>query len=118
MVGHTGNKEATVTALETVDKCVGKIVNIVQNRKGLVIITADHGNSEQILDPVTSEPDTEHSTNPVPFILIDGGRKFKNLHPGKLSNIAPTILDILEIPIPNEMTEKSLFESLVANQFV
>ena len=109
MVGHTGNLEAAKKAVAVVDKNVGKIVDSIKDQEGIAIITADHGNIEQMIDPITSEPDTEHSTNRVPFILIDFQKKFLNLHPGKLANIAPTILDIMKIKKPAEMTEKSLF---------
>jgi 2,3-bisphosphoglycerate-independent phosphoglycerate mutase len=111
MVGHTGNMNAAKIALETIDKDLGKLIPLALEKNYSIIITADHGNVEQMINPVTSEEDTEHSTNPVPFILIDDEKKFKNLHPGKLANIAPTILDIMNIKKPVEMNEKSLFEA-------
>jgi len=110
MVGHTGNMKAAIQAVETVDKCLGEIVEKIQQSRGLAIICADHGNAEQMLNPTTSEPDTEHTSNLVPFIIIDGGLKFKNLHQGKLANVAPTILDIMGIAKPSEMKESSLFD--------
>ena len=109
MVGHTGNFRATVRAIEVVDTYLGQIVEAVKKTSGLVIITADHGNADQMIDPVSGGIDTEHDTSPVPFILIDPHRSFVNLHPGNLADIAPTILEIMRIPQPAEMTGRSLF---------
>ena len=110
MVGHTGNMKAAIRAVETVDRYIGQIAEEIKKQKGLMIITADHGNVEKMIDPVTGERDTEHSTSEVPFIIIDGERSFRNLHPGKLANVAPTILDIMGIEKPAEMDESTLFE--------
>lgn len=100
MVGHTGNFEATVKALETIDNCIGKIYQKINELKGTLIITADHGNCDYMLD----EKDniiTSHSVNPVPFLITKKNIKLKN---GKLADIAPTILTLLNIDIPAEMT--------------
>lgn len=109
MVGHTGCFDAAVKALEAVDACVGKVIKKVQSLGGTAIITADHGNAEMMLDPETKSPMTAHSTNRVPFILIDETMKGKKLKDcGALCDIAPTLLDILQVRIPPEMTGKSL----------
>lgn len=106
MVGHTGNLEAAIKAVETIDDCVGKVVEAVKEVNGVVLITADHGNSEQMVDYKTGEPYTAHTTNPVPLILV--GMEKAKLKPGKLSDLAPTMLEIIGIPKPSEMTGESL----------
>ena len=107
MVGHTGNLDATIKAIETIDKCVGKIVKAVEKQNARLIITADHGNSEEMIDYKTGEPHTAHTTNPVPLILI-GAKEGVKLKQGKLADIAPTILELLELPKPKDMTGESL----------
>jgi len=107
MVGHTGNLKATIKAVATVDKCMGRIVKAMQKIGGISIIIADHGNAEYMIDPKTKEPLTNHTTNPVPFILVDN-QKYRLKKGGKLADIAPTILDCLEIKKPREMTGHSL----------
>lgn len=106
MVGHTGNFEAAVKAIETVDICLGKIYNEIKNLNGTLIITADHGNCEYMLDE-NDNVITAHSTNKVPFIITN---KNYNLKDGVLGNIAPTILEILNIEKPKEMTLDSLIK--------
>ncbi len=106
MVGHTGNLEAAIKAVETIDNCVGKVVEAIKEVNGVVLITADHGNSEQMVDYKTGEPYTAHTTNPVPLILV--GMEKAKLKPGKLSDLAPTMLEIMGIPKPSEMTGESL----------
>jgi 2,3-bisphosphoglycerate-independent phosphoglycerate mutase len=111
MVGHTGILKAAVKAVEAVDICLGKIVElVVKKKKGTVLITADHGNCEEMVDYVTGKTKTAHTTNDVPFILVSEDKKLKNakLRDGILADIAPTILDILGIKKPKEMTGKSL----------
>ncbi|MGI6143940.1 MAG: 2,3-bisphosphoglycerate-independent phosphoglycerate mutase [bacterium] len=109
MVGHTGCMEAAVRAVETVDECVGRVVEKVGELGGTVLITADHGNAEQMLDPVTGGAHTAHTTNPVPLILISPYRRGVSLREGgKLADVAPTILDLLGIEQPPEMTGTSL----------
>jgi 2,3-bisphosphoglycerate-independent phosphoglycerate mutase len=122
MVGHTGNESATIIACETVDKALGKIVDAALAVGGVVVITADHGNAEEVKNLTTGEIDKEHSTNPVPFIVV--GKQFEGLKApsgdviggdlsltppvGMLADVAPTILKIMEIPIPDEMTGRPL----------
>ena len=106
MVGHTGNLEAAVKALEAVDECVGKVVELVNEKEGRLLITADHGNAEQMIDYKTGEPHTAHTTNPVPLILI--GMEGTNLKSGKLADLAPTMLDMMNLEKPEEMTGESL----------
>ena len=105
MVGHTGNFDAAVKALETIDTCVERVVEAVEAKQGALLITADHGNLEQMIDYSTGEPHTAHTTNPVPLILA--GRDYK-LKTGKLADLAPTMLDLMDLEKPAEMTGESL----------
>lgn len=108
MVGHSGILGATIRAVEVIDECVGKICDEVLRRKGTVVITADHGNCEEMTD-AHGGPHTAHTTNPVPFILVNDALKNVRLRPGGgLEDVTPTILQILEIPQPPEMTGRSL----------
>jgi len=109
MVGHTGVIEAAITACETIDFCVGEIVSEVKKQGGVVLITADHGNAETMLEE-NGHVHTAHTLNPVPFILVDESRKKASLRSGNLGDIAPTILDIMEIEKPIPMTGKSLIK--------
>ena len=108
MVGHTGNLEAAIKAIETIDECVGKVVEAVENQNGVLIITADHGNAEQMIDYKTGEPHTAHTTNPVPLILV--GMENAKLKQGRLADLAPTMLEIMGLPKPEEMTGESIIE--------
>jgi 2,3-bisphosphoglycerate-independent phosphoglycerate mutase len=109
MVGHTGIEAAAIKAVETVDTCAGKVVSKVLEKGGAVLITADHGNAEQMQDE-NGEPFTAHTTNPVWLVLVDDSRKGVTLREGgRLADIAPTMLKILELAQPNEMTGQSLF---------
>jgi Phosphoglyceromutase len=108
MVGHTGNFEASVRAVEVIDACLGKVVDAAMGKKGKVIITADHGNIEQLIDYDTGMPHTAHTTNPVPVILIDEERRKCRLQQGTGIDIAPTLLQLLKLPQPKEMTGHSL----------
>ncbi len=109
MVGHTGDFAAAVKAIETLDTCLGRIVTALQAVGGEAIITADHGNAEQMFDPATQQPHTAHTSDPVPFIYI--GRPASIIKEnGKLSDIAPTLLTLLGLPIPKEMTGQSLIK--------
>lgn len=107
MVGHTGNIEATIKAVETIDHCLNLLVTEILKHNGIILITADHGNAEEMLDE-KGEMLTSHTTNPVPFIIIQQGAKI-TLNEGTLSDIAPTILKLAKIKIPDEMTGKPLF---------
>ncbi len=111
MVGHTGVMEAAVRACEAVDQCLGKLVAEVTGQGGMVLITADHGNAEIMEDPETKESFTAHSSNPVPFILIsEKHRKQRLRKSGTLTDIAPTVLGLMNIPVPKEMKGKCLLE--------
>lgn len=109
MVGHTGNIEAAKKACEVIDECLGKIVQKVDSLGGATVVTADHGNAEQMLCPDGS-PNTEHSANPVPFIVV--GKEFlgrpETLQSGILADVAPTVLKLLGLPQPSEMTGRAL----------
>lgn len=109
MVGHTGVLDAAVKAIETVDECLKKVVDKVLELDGTVFITADHGNAEQMIDFSTGKPMTSHTTNEVPFICVSGN-KMKLKDGGILADIAPTILDVMGIEKPKEMTGNSLIE--------
>ncbi|HLP88884.1 MAG TPA: 2,3-bisphosphoglycerate-independent phosphoglycerate mutase [Nostocaceae cyanobacterium] len=119
MVGHTGQIEATITAIETVDRCLGQLIAAIGKVGGTVLITADHGNAEYMLDE-EGNPWTAHTTNPVPLILLEGekvkipgyGTNVQLRDDGKLADIAPTILDILQLPQPSEMTGRSLLKTV------
>ena len=100
MVGHTGVMEAAIKAVETVDECLGKIKNKIDEVGGTLIVTADHGNADYMLDE-NNTVITSHSSSLVPFIICRDGLKLKN---GKLGDIMPTILKLMNIPIPKEMT--------------
>ena len=105
MVGHSGKIEPTVKAVETVDSCLGRIEKAVRQKGGAMLITADHGNAEMMIDPATGGPHTAHTTNPVPFIVVSENSKQFSLRPdGSLRDISPTILGILGLPQPREMT--------------
>ncbi|HLC42288.1 MAG TPA: 2,3-bisphosphoglycerate-independent phosphoglycerate mutase, partial [Methylomirabilota bacterium] len=111
MVGHTGNLEAAVKAVEVVDRCIGAVVEATLRRGGVALITADHGNVEQMIDPVTGKVQTAHTTNPVDFILVGEGLQTTRLRPsGILSDVGPTLLQLLGLSIPKEMTARSLIE--------
>lgn len=114
MVGHTGDLKAAIKAVEVVDECVGEVVDLILKNNGTALITADHGNAEQMINPQTGKPDTEHTTNPVPFILVNpsGLYNLRGKNPkvptGILGDVAPTVLSILGIPQVGEMTGFSL----------
>ncbi|HHX50760.1 MAG TPA: 2,3-bisphosphoglycerate-independent phosphoglycerate mutase [Clostridia bacterium] len=108
MVGHTGMLEATVKAVEFVDSCLGRLIEAVLGRNGVLLVTADHGNCEQMVDPETGEPYTAHTCDLVPLILVAEKYRHLKLARGALRDIAPTMLDILDIEQPAEMTGRSL----------
>ncbi len=104
MVGHTGNFTATVRACEVVDQCIGKVIEAVLANKGRAIITGDHGNAEQMIDEKSGVVHTAHTSNPVPLIMVDEALKGVRLGPGRAIDVAPTILRLLNIPHPEDMT--------------
>jgi len=110
MVGHTGILDAAIKAAEAVDECVKQIVNEVKTQGGVVLITADHGNAEQMIAD-NGLPHTAHTLNPVPLIFVDDNRRGSSLKPGSLGDIAPTILHIMGIDKPDLMTGKSLLDT-------
>ena len=110
MVGHTGNIEASIKAIETIDKCLAKIIQVSNDNNGQIIITADHGNIEVMYDEINQQPHTAHTTSLVPFVYI-GNKEIKLRSNGGLQDVAPTILDIINLPTPVEMTGKSLIEN-------
>jgi len=112
MVGHTGKLDKTIEACQYVDTCVGWITKAMRTARGTTLITADHGNAEQMIDPVTGQPHTAHTTNPVPFHLIDeDSRGVKLREGGALEDVAPTMLGLLDIEKPVEMTGRDLRET-------
>ena len=106
MVGHTGNLEAAIKAVETVDFSLGRIAEAIAKAGGALLVTADHGNCEQMIDPETGGPHTSHTTNPVP-VLLSGGQP-EGMHNGVLADLAPTILGLMGLEVPKEMTGKTL----------
>ena len=109
MVGHTGVLEAAIKAAETVDKCVERVVTTGLKNGYTIFLTADHGNSDYMINEDGS-PNTAHTLNPVPFFIIDKDWKGK-IKPGKLGDIAPTILTMMGLPIPKEMTGEILIDN-------
>ena len=110
MVGHTGSLTAAIKAVEAVDECVGKVVALVEEKQGNMLITADHGNAEQMIDYKTGEPHTAHTTNPVPLMLVTANTKLTLKDGGKLADLAPTMLDLMNLDQPAEMTGTSLLD--------
>lgn len=108
MVGHTGVEPAAIRAIEAVDACVGRTVEALKKADGQMFLCADHGNAEQLIDPQTGEPFTAHTTNPVPFILINADEKYGLREGGCLADIAPTLLELMGLEQPKEMTGTSL----------
>ena len=108
MVGHTGVEEAAIKAIEAVDECVGRTVDAIKEVNGQMFICADHGNAEQLIDEKTGEPFTAHTTNPVPFILVNADPAYKLREGGCLADIAPTLIELMGMEQPKEMTGKSL----------
>lgn len=109
MVGHTGIIPAAVKAIEAVDAGVGQVLAAVEDIGGSAFVTADHGNAEKMIDPGTGKPFTAHTTNPVPLLYFDKSRKGKLRSGGVLADVAPTMLELLGLTVPPEMTGKSLF---------
>ena len=112
MVGHTGSFEASIKAVEAVDQCLGRIVEAARETGADLLITADHGNVEQMRDPETGQPLTSHTTGPVPLVYV-GPNELEFTTEGRLCDIAPTILNLLDLPIPPEMTGEVLLRSRI-----
>ena len=108
MVGHTGVVDAAVKAIEVIDECVGEVVEFIKEVDGQLFICADHGNAEQLIDYETGEPYTAHTTNPVPFILVNADPKYGLREGGVLADIVPTLIELMGMKQPEEMTGKSL----------
>ncbi|MCL5775269.1 MAG: hypothetical protein M1333_03610 [Patescibacteria group bacterium] len=123
MVGHTGSLSATIEAVNFIDICMKRVAEAALSADAVMIITADHGNAEQMINPRTGDIDKDHTTNPVPFLLLANEFKFKRpsgggfsslsskVPAGVISDIAPTILELLGLQKPSEMTGMSLMES-------
>ena len=114
MVGHTGSLAAAIKAVETVDTGLGRIADAIRRSGGALLVTADHGNCEMMRDPVTGGPHTAHTTGPVPILVLGGGDAA--LRDGRLADIAPTLLALMGLPKPAEMTGGSLLRETVAAQ--
>jgi 2,3-bisphosphoglycerate-independent phosphoglycerate mutase len=108
MVGHTGSVDAAIAAVQTIDACLGRILKAVHAAGGTAIVTSDHGNAEQMWDDELKAPHTAHTSNPVPVVLCSDRYIGRTLTGGALCDVAPTILDLLEIPQAAEMTGRSL----------
>ena len=109
MVGHTGILEAAIKAVEAVDHGLGEVLAALDAAGGAMLVTADHGNCEVMIDPVTGGPHTAHTLNPVPVVLV-GGPPGARLHDGRLSDLAPTLLALMGVEQPPEMTGRSLID--------
>jgi 2,3-bisphosphoglycerate-independent phosphoglycerate mutase len=112
MVGHTGSLPAAIAAVETVDVCLGRVVASVHKTGATLLVTADHGNCETMVDPVTGEPHTAHTTNPVPFLIANNPSVHSLRSGGALCDVAPTVLGLLGVPKPAEMTGRDLREDI------
>ncbi len=110
MVGHTGDLQAAIRAVETVDAGLGQVIAALEKTGGAMIVTADHGNCETMIDPETGGPHTSHTTNPVPVIVF-GAPAGATLHDGRLADLAPTVLQLMNLPKPAEMTGESLLDA-------
>jgi 2,3-bisphosphoglycerate-independent phosphoglycerate mutase len=110
MVGHTGRLDAAIAAVQTLDACLGRIATAVQQAGGVLLVTADHGNAEQMWDTELNAPHTAHTSNPVPVILVDDESRGRTLRDGSLRDVAPTMLGLLGFEPAKEMTGRSLVE--------
>lgn len=110
MVGHTGIIPAVVNAQQVIDTCVGRVIDAVMQEGGIALVTADHGNAEKMIDLDTGEAFTAHSTNPVHFIVVGDDLKNRKVQGGILADVAPTMLSLLGLPVPQEMTGKNLIQ--------
>jgi 2,3-bisphosphoglycerate-independent phosphoglycerate mutase len=110
MVGHTGFLDAAIIAAQTIDSCLLRLETALKNVGGVMFVTADHGNAEMMSDPITKQPHTAHTLNPVPVILVNAPAEIKSLNTGCLADVAPTLLQLMGLPQPIEMTGKSLLK--------
>jgi 2,3-bisphosphoglycerate-independent phosphoglycerate mutase len=108
MVGHTGILSAAITAIETVDSCLGRLEHAIRGAGGALLITADHGNAETMTDPETGDPMTSHTTNVVPVILTSTADAECPIRNGRLADVAPTLLELMGLERPKQMTGRSL----------
>ena len=106
MVGHTGKIAETITAIETLDSCFARLEESARENGWLLVLTADHGNAEQMIDPATGTPHTAHTMNPVPFLISSGNAPLRA--GGALGDVAPTVLGLQGLPVPAEMTGRDL----------
>src|SRR5262249_18323461 len=115
MVGHTGDYKAAVHAVEAVDACLGRVGAAIKRAGGALVLTADHGNAEVMIDPETGQPHTAHTCNPVPVMVVNAQGEGRNapiaLRDGKLADVAPTVLELLGLAPPKEMTGHSLIQA-------
>ena len=107
MVGHTGSLPAAVRACEAVDRGLGQMLDALERAGGAAVVIADHGNCETMIDPETGGPHTAHTVNPVP-VIVYGGPQGASLRNGRLADVAPTVLDLMGLPLPPEMTGRTL----------
>ena len=110
MVGHTGVMDAAIKAVEAVDECVGRVVDATLKQGGAIFITADHGNAERMVDDETGAPYTAHTNTPVKAVLVSSDTTITGLEDGKLADVAPTLLELLGLEKPAEMTGHSLLK--------
>ncbi len=111
MVGHTGDLAAATKAVEAVDTCLGRLMEAIKAAGGVMFVTADHGNAEQMFDEQTHQKHTQHTLNRVPALLFNGPAEVRSLSDGKLADVAPTLLALMGVPQPREMTGKSLLST-------
>lgn len=116
MVGHTGDFDAAVKAVEAVDACLGRLEDAVLTAGGTMLVTADHGNCEMMRDPATGGAHTAHTTGPVPFVVVGATDSVTGLNEGRLCDVAPTVLDLMMVPQPEEMTGQSLLRSAATRE--
>jgi 2,3-bisphosphoglycerate-independent phosphoglycerate mutase len=111
MVGHTGDLAAAVRAVEAVDGCLGRLTQAIQAAGGVMFVTADHGNAEQMYDEQSHQKHTQHTLNRVPALLFNGPASVHSLSDGKLADVAPTMLALMGVPQPAEMTGRSMLST-------
>ena len=112
MVGHTGILPAAIKAVEAVDACLGRLMEAVKKAGGVMFVTADHGNAEQMYDEETHQKHTQHTLNRVPALLFNAPANIRSLSDGKLADVAPTMLALMQVPQPAEMTGHSLLSEV------